>query len=55
MSRRKQAKPQQLRSDEDPSLLELLPEHGERARAAAAVKSAQTLPNSEVVLCDYYI
>ncbi|XP_026112904.1 sal-like protein 3 isoform X1 [Carassius auratus] len=27
MSRRKQAKPQQLRSDEDPSLLELLPEH----------------------------
>ncbi|XP_043116374.1 sal-like protein 3 [Puntigrus tetrazona] len=26
MSRRKQAKPQQLRSDEDPSLLELLPE-----------------------------
>ncbi|KAK2903414.1 hypothetical protein QQF64_009524 [Cirrhinus molitorella] len=32
MSRRKQAKPQQLRSDEDPSLLELLPEHvsGER-------------------------
>ncbi|XP_073703638.1 sal-like protein 3 [Garra rufa] len=32
MSRRKQAKPQQLRSDEDPSLLELLPDHvsGER-------------------------
>ncbi len=29
MSRRKQAKPQQLRSDEDLSLLELLPEHGE--------------------------
>ncbi|XP_056332206.1 sal-like protein 3 [Danio aesculapii] len=27
MSRRKQAKPQQLRSDEDPTLLELLPEH----------------------------
>ncbi|XP_052002378.1 sal-like protein 3 [Xyrauchen texanus] len=27
MSRRKQAKPQQLISDEDPSLLELLPEH----------------------------